>query len=127
MKRSIQQFVGETVTAMEAKKQEIFNEVENQGKQSLQQLGLQKIDLEHEAEMIDTAVEKTETLLNRNTTAEIVNLDRSLNTIFPERVRDEKYQVDCDLEALRGFSFERNKTLLDKINTEGIGSFKTVF
>lgn len=53
-------------------------------------------------------------------------MDKSINTIFQEGVGDEEDQVDCDLEGLRQFTFVQNETL-NKINNEGIGSFKTFF
>ena len=40
--KSVQQFADNIFAVIEAKKQEIINEVENQGKQSLQQLGIQR-------------------------------------------------------------------------------------
>ncbi|XP_078361576.1 E3 ubiquitin-protein ligase TRIM71-like [Oculina patagonica] len=49
----------------------------------------------------------------------------SLNAIFQEEVSDEEEQVDSDLESLRRFVYEENETLIEKVVTEGIGSFKT--
>ncbi len=125
VKESVQQFVDDMTVVMEAKKQEIFNEVENQGKQSLQHLEKQKSEIGNRLKMCETSVEKTETLLRRSTSAEIANLDKSLNTIFPEGVNNEGEQVDDDLKGLGRFIFVRNETLMDKAVTEGIGSFKT--
>ena len=125
VKRSVQQIVDDMMAVMEAKKQEIFNEVEKQGEQSLQRLQKQKGETENRVKMCKTAVEKTETLLRRSTIAEIVRLDMSLNTIFPEEISHEGEQLDCELEDLCRFTFARNETLMEKANTEGIGSFKT--
>ena len=125
VKTSVQQFVDDMMAVMEAKKQEIFNEVENQGKQSLLRLEKRKSEIENRSKMYEMAVEKTETLLGRSTMAEILHLDKSLNTIFPEGVNNDEEQVDCDLEGLRRFMFVRNEPLLQKTKTEGIGSFKT--
>ena len=52
-----------------------------------------------------------------------------LNTIFPEGVSNEREQVDRDLDmelVLGQFIFVENETLMDKTNTEGIGSMKTL-
>jgi len=124
-KRSVQQFADNLFAVLEAKKQEIIHEVENQGQQSLQRLGIQRNEIEQQAEKIETGIEKTETLLKRSTSPEIVQLDETLKTIFQEGVRREEEQVDCDLEGLRQFIFMENETLLEKAITEGIGSFKT--
>jgi len=127
VKRSAQPFADNMMAVIEAKKEEIFNAVENQGKQSLERLGLQKSEFEQQAEKTETGIEKAEALLERSTSAEIAQLDKSLKTISPEEVKHEGILVDCDLEGLRRFIFVENKTLLEKANTEGIGSFKTFF
>ena len=127
VKRSVQTFVDNIFAVIEAKKQEIINEVENQGKQSLQRLGIQRSGIEQQAQTIETGIEETETVLKRNTIADIVQLDKSLKTIFQEGVRREVEQVGCDLEGPRLFIFVENETLLEKAITEGIGSFQTFF
>ena len=125
VKRSAQQFADNMMAVIEAKKQEIFNSAENPGKQSLEQLGIQKSEFEKQAQKTETAVEKAEALLKRSTSAEIAQLDKSLKTIFPEEVKHEGEHVDCDLEGLRRFIFEKNEKLLEKATAEGIGSLKT--
>ena len=125
VKRSAQQFADNMIAVIEAKKEEIFNAAENQGKQSLQRLGIQKSEFEQQAQKTETGIKKAEALLERSTSAEIAQLDKTLKTIFQEEVRREEEQVDCDLEGLRRFIFVENKTLLEKATTEGIGSFKT--
>ncbi|XP_020608982.1 E3 ubiquitin-protein ligase TRIM71-like [Orbicella faveolata] len=125
VKRSAQQFADNMIVVIEAKKEEIFNAAENQGKQSLEQLGIQKSDIEQQAQIIETGVEKAEALLERSTSSEIAQLDKSLKTIFREEVKHEGEHIDCDLEGLRRFIFEENEKLLEKATAEGIGSFKT--
>jgi len=125
VKRSVQQFTDNIFAVVEAKKQEIINEVENQGQQSLHRLGIQRNTIEQQAQKIETGIEKTETLLQRSTSPEIAQLDKTLKTTFQEGVRREEERVDCDLEGLRRFIFVENATLLEKAITEGIGSFKT--
>ena len=127
VKRSVQTFVDNIFAVIETKKQEIINEVENQGKQSLQRLGIQRSGIEQQAQTIETGIEETETVLKRNTIADIVQLDKSLKTIFQEGVRREVEQDGCDLEGPRRFIFVENETLLEKAITEGIGSFQTFF
>ena len=125
VKRSAQQFADNMIAVIEAKKEEICNAAENQGKQSLERLGIQKSEIEQQAQKIETGVEKAEALLERTTSAEIAQINKTLKTVFQEEVRREEEQVDCDLEGLRRFIFVENKTLLEKATTEGIGSFKT--
>ena len=125
VKRSAQQFLDNMIAVIKAKKEEIFNAAENQGRQSLERLGVQKSEFEQQAQKTERGVEKAEALLQRSTSAEVALLDKTLKTIFQEEVRCEEEQVDCDLEGLRQFIFVENKTLVEKAATEGIGSFKT--
>ena len=125
VKREAQKFADKMIGVIKAKKQEIFNKAERQAAESLERLVIQKSEIEHQVNTTETVIEQTETLLKRSTSAEIVQLHHSLNTIFPEGVSDETEQVDCDLEVTRQFIFAENETLMDKANTEGIGKFKT--
>ena len=124
--KSVQQFADNIFAVIEAKKQEIINEVENQGKQSLQQLGIQRNAIERQTQKIETGIEKTETLLKRSTNPEIAQLDKTLKTISQEGITGDEEQVDCDLEGLRRFIFVENETLLENAINEGIGSFQTL-
>lgn len=126
VKRDAQKFAEMMIGVIEAKKNEIFNKVENQERESLEGLIMQKSEIEQQVKMTETAVEKTETLLKRSTNAEVVQLDKSLKIIFQGGVRQEGKQVDCDLECLHQIIFVENTTLMDKTNTEGIGLIKTV-
>ena len=125
VKQEAQKFADKMIGVIKAKKQEIFNKAERQAAQSLERLVIQKSEIEHQVNMTETEIKQTETLLKRSTSAEIVQLHDSLNTIFPEGVSDETEQVDCDLEVTRQFIFAENDTLMDKANTEGIGEFTT--
>jgi len=125
VKRSVQQFADNIFAVIETKKQEIIHEVENQGKQSLQRLGIQRNEIKQQGQKIETGIEKAETLLKRSTSPEIAQLDKTLKTIFQEGVRREEEQVDGDLGGLRRFTFMERESLLEKAITEGIGSFKT--
>ena len=125
VKRSVQQFADNIFAVIEVKKQEIIHEVENQEKQSLQRLGIQRNAIERQAQKIETGIEKSETLLERSTSPEITQLNKTLKSIFQEEVRHEEQQVECNLEGLRRFVFVENESLLEKAITEGIGSFQT--
>ena len=123
VKREAQTFVDNMIAAMEAKRREIFNDVEKTAKESVESLQIQQCEAEKEVQLIETAIEKTQTLLKRSTNAEIVKLDE--NTIFQAEVCNNGEQVDCDLEARRQFIFVENETLIDKANSEGIGAFRS--
>jgi len=122
VKKNVQRFVDNMIKVMEAKKQKLFSEVEDQAKESLERLKIKQREVEHELQRIETVIENNETLVQRSTSAEIVQLD----TKFLEGVQDERMQVDYDLEDPGCLHiFVENKTLIAKATHEGIGSVKT--
>ena len=126
VKRDAQKFAEKMIGVIEAKKQEIINKAELQAAESMERLVIQKSEIEHQVNMTETVIEQAETLLKRSTSAEMVILDESLSSIFPERVDNEREEVNCDdPDFFRQFIFIENEPLMDKINTEGIGSLKT--
>ena len=121
VKRDAQRFADDMIAVIEAKKLEIFNDVEKKANELLERLGIQQSKVENQVKVIETAIERTETLLKRSTNAEIVRL----GTNFREGVSDEEEQLDCDLEGFHHFVFVKNGTLMLKANYEGVGSFRS--
>ena len=125
VKRDIHKFAENMIAVIETKKKEMLNKAETQIKISLGCLRTQQCKVRRRVKLLETTVEKTEILLKRYTNAEITQLDKSLKTVLPEEVSDVGKQAAADLEGLRQFRFRDNKTLLDSLNSDGIGSFKT--
>ena len=125
VKRDIHKFAENMIAVIETKKKEMLNKAETQIKESLGCLRTQQCEVRRRVKLLETTVEKTEILLKRCTNAEITQLDKSLKTVLPEEVSDVGKQAAADLEGLRQFRFRDNKTLLDSLNSDGIGSFKT--
>ena len=123
VKRSAQQFAESMIAVIEAKKQEIFSEADHEAQQYLERLRIQRIEIENKVKMVETAVGKSETLLERSTNAELAQFDDSQNTTLLKGVDDEREEVDCNLEHLT-FIFEENKALKTKAIHEGIGSIR---
>ena len=122
VKKSAQNLVDNLMRVIEAKKQEIFKEVEVKAQQSIERLVEQRSDVENELQLIDKSIEKTEAFLKCSTNAEIVHF----KTLFQEEVTDEAELVDCDRKDLRHFVFFANKSLMAKTNSDGIGSLKQI-
>ena len=122
VKKGAQNLVDNLMRVIEAKKQEIFKEVEDKAQQSIERLVEQQSDVENELQRIETSIEKTETFLKQSTNAEIVRF----NTLFQEEVTDEAELVDCDRKDLGHFVFFENKSLTAKANSEGVGSLKQI-
>ena len=125
VKRDIHKFAENTISLIETKKKEMLNKADKQIRESLGCVRTQQCEVNRRVKLLETAVEKTETLLKRCTNAEITQLDKSLNTVLPEEVSDIGKQAATDLEGLRQFLFKENKTLLDSLNSDNIGSFQT--
>ena len=125
VKRDIHKFAENMIEVIETKKKEMLNKADKQIKESLGCVRTQQCEVKRRVERLETAVEKAETLLKRCTNAEITQIDTSLNTVLPEEVSDVGKQATSDLEGLRQIRFKENKTLLDSLNSDGIGSFRT--
>ena len=125
VKRDIHKFAENMISLIETKKKEMLNKADKQIKESLGCVRTQQCEVKRRVERLETAVEKAETILKRCTNAEITQIDKSLNTVLPEEVSDVGKQAASDLEGLRQFRFKENKTLLDSLNSDGIGSFQT--
>ena len=125
VKRDIHKSAEDMIAIIETKKKEMLNKADKQIKESLGCVRTQQREVQRQVKLLETAVEKAETLLKRCTNAEITQLDKSLNTVLPEEARDVGKQAAADLEGLRQFRFKENKTLLDSLNSDSIGSFKT--
>jgi len=122
VKKSAQNLVDNLMRVIEAKKHEIFKEVDDKAQHSIERLVEQQSDVENELQRIETSIEKTENYLKRCTNAEIVHF----NTLFQEEVSDEAEQVDCDRKDICHFVFFANKSLMAKANSEGVGSLKQI-
>ena len=129
VKTNAQMFADKIIAMVEVNKLDIFQAVDNQAKESVEHLEKQKQEFQDEIKVQEAKIEKTERLLKRSSIADIVQCDSDvLSSISPKTDSDKEDQVDRhDLESLRQFVFVENKTLEDKLNTEGFGSFKTFF
>ena len=122
VKKDAQMFVDSMIAALEAKKKDIFNDVDKKANETLQLLGAQQLEVEFQVAEIETAIEKAEQLLQRRSNAEITKLDT--NTLF-QREYNDKGQDESDFKNLRHFVFIQNEMLMEKVNSRGIGSFRS--
>ena len=124
VKSEVQQFVDNIYVAIEAKKMDIFDDVENQEKESLERLGMQKQDIEQQVKMHETVIEKSELLLKRSTSAQIMQPNNFVDKILQEE-GDQDDTADRDGGGFTAFVFENNQQLLNHVNSEQIGFFKS--
>ena len=88
----------------------------NEARVSIKRLVTQKSETEHQVKVTEKVnLSKLKHLLEQSTSAEIVQLDTSLDAIFQEgEVTNEVEKVNCGLEAARRFIFVENETLMNK-------------
>ena len=125
-KQNAQAFAEKMITVIKAKTQEIITKVGKQERESLQRLKIQTSEIEDQVKITEATVKKTETLLQQSASAELVQLEKSLDAVSQEVRGDEGERVDSAFEGFRQFIFVQNTTLKNQMNNQGIGSFRTV-
>ena len=123
VKSGAQIFVDSMIAILEAKKQELFNDVEKKASESLHLLSTQESEIESQVRVIKRAIEKAEQLLKRRTNAEIAKF--GTDKIFQGGDYSDGKEVNCDLEKIYHIVFIQNEMSMDKVKSEGIGSFRS--
>ena len=123
VKSKVQATADQMMAIIEARKQEIFNAVDNQAKESLECFALRKGEAENQLQIIESAIEETRQLLRRSSSAEILGFNETFDTILQEQ----EAQGKSDVEPIPRFSFTENKELLSMLNIKRIGTVKAVF
>ena len=96
--------------------------VENQIKKSLESLKAKRSKIQHQIYVTESSLEEADKLLKRSTTAEVVQLKNTLQTIF--QGVDEAEPIVHDRSSLAAFFFVENQKMLDVVNEEEIGFLK---
>ena len=125
VKRDVQRTVDNLIANIEAKKQTIFTAVEDQTMKSLENLTTQKTEIENQIEVIKTSLNKADKVLTRSTNAEVVQVKKSLEAIL-EGVDQTTKPTERDLKDLPTLVFVPNLKMLKTVNTEEIGTLKTL-
>ena len=124
VKSQIQSFVDQIIAIIEARKQDVFDAVDNQAKKSLESLSQKKDEVEKQVKLIQSAIEQTETLWKRSFSTEILGFRETFDTILQEQ----STQETRDIENIPGFSFTKSEKLINLLNiSEGIGNVEFVF
>ena len=123
IKRDIHQFIDNLIVAIEAKKNEIFDELEMKAKQCLHNLVGKRQKIEEEMKKDQIAIEKSDMILKRSTSAQIMQPNDFLDELFREESEQED-TVDLDGEHIMDFVFERNEKLFNDVQAKQLGFFK---
>ncbi|XP_068730459.1 E3 ubiquitin-protein ligase TRIM71-like [Montipora capricornis] len=124
VKSDVQQFADSFIAVIEAQKNHIFDEVENEVRESLQFLGEQRHEIEEDVKMQKTEIEKTELILKRSTNAQIIQPHAFIDKIVQEKAEKE-HSANCDVEHVMAFVFEGNERLFCDLKVQQIGCFKS--
>ena len=123
VKRQVQTNVDQMIAIIEARKQDVFNAVEYQAKKSLESLSQKKGEVENQEKIIESAIGRTEFLMKRNFSTEILGF----NETFDKILQEQHTQGNRDTECTPRFSFTKSEKLINVLNSEGIGNVKIVF
>ena len=125
LKRDVQRFADHLIKTIQAKMQNIITTVEGQTKKSIESLTAKRNEIQQQINVIESSLEEADKLFQRSTNAEVVQLKKTLQTIF-ERV-DQTEVVTHDPGTQEDLVFIENKKMLDVVNGEDIGSLETLY
>ena len=123
VKSQVQTDVDQLIAIIKARKQHVFDAVDNQARKALETLSQQRGEVENHVKFIESAIEQTESLLKRNFNTEILGFNETFEKILQEHCTKENY----DTEYIPRFSFTKSEKLINVLNSEGIGNVKIVF
>ena len=123
VKSQVQTNVDQMIAIIEARKQDVFDAVDDQAKKSLETLSQKKGEAENQVKIIESAIEQTESLMKRNFSTEILGFRETFDKILQEQGTQENRDTECTPR----FSFSKSERLINVLNSEGIGNVKTVF
>ena len=123
VKSQVQTNVDQMIAIIEARKQDVFDAVDDQANKSLETLSQKKDKVENQVKIIESAIEQTESLMKRNFSTEILGFKETFDKILQEQGTQENRDTECTPR----FSFTKSERLINVLNSEGIGNVKTVF
>ena len=106
LKGDVQRFADGLIKTIRAKMQNVIDAIENQTKKSLERLTAKRGEIQHQINVIESSLEEADKLLKRSTTAEVVKLKKTLQTIF--QGVDETEPFVHDRSSLQEFVFVEN-------------------
>ena len=123
--RDVQRFADGLIKTIQAKMQNIITTIENQTKKSLESLKAKRSEIQQQINVTESSVEEADKLLERSTTAEVVQLKKSLQTIFQGLNQTEPFVYDPS--SLETFVFVENQKMIDTVNSEEIGILEKLY
>ena len=122
LKRDVQRFADNLIKTIQAKMQNIITTVEGQTKKSIESLTAKRNEIQQQINVIESSLEQADKLFQRSTNAEVVQLKKTLQTIF-EGV-DQTEVIAHDHGTQEALAVIKNQKMLDVVNGEEIGFLK---
>ena len=123
IKSQVQTNVDQVTATIEARKQDVFDAVNNPAQKSLESLSQNKNEVENQVKLIESANEQAKALVKRSFSSKLLGFSGTFDTILQEQGS----QGNHDTECIPRFSFTKSEKLINVLNSEGIGNLKTVF
>ena len=123
VKSQVQTNVDQMIAIIQARKQDVFDALDDQANKSLETLSQKKGKVESQVKIIESAIEQTESLMKRNFSTEILGFKETFDKILQEQGTQENRDTECTPR----FSFTKSERLINVLNSESIGNLKTVF
>ena len=122
LKRDVQRFADNLIKTIQAKLQNIITTVEGRTKESIESLKAKRNEIQKQINVIESSLKEADKLFQRSTKAEVVQLKKTLQTIFDGVDQGEVIAHDTgNQEAL---VFIKNQKMLDVVKEEEIGSLE---
>ena len=118
----VEKNVDQIIGIVNAKKQKILDAVDSQARKSLEFLTLKKEKAQNKVRLVEIATDQTESLMKRGSSVEILGFNETFDTILQRQ----STEGSVDSECISRFKFTESKKLISLLNSEGIGSVKTV-
>ena len=118
----VEKNVDQIIGIVNAKKQKILDAVDSQARKSLEFLTLKKEKVQNKVTLVELATDQTESLMKRGSSAEILGFNETFDTILQRQ----STEGSVDSECISRFKFTESKKLISLLNSEGIGSVKSV-
>ena len=122
LKRDVQRFADNLIKTIQAKVQNIITTVEGRTKESIESLTAKRNEIQQQINIIESSLKEAEKVFQRSTNVEVVQLKKTLQTIFDGVDQGEVIAHDTgNQEAL---VFIKNKKMVDVVKEEEIGSLE---
>ena len=119
-RRDVQRFADGLIKTIQAKMKNIITTEENQTKKSLESLKAKRSAIQEQINATESSLAEADKFLKRSTTAEVVQLKKSLQTIFQGLNQTERPIVQ-DPSSLQTLVFVENQKMLDVVKGEDLG------